>query len=148
MRRTSAFVGWLAIVVAMLSPSTASAGAEQEAVDVLNKIRRAHGVPGMRPSDSLAGSADRYARRMLRQEFFGHGASISVAGRFSAAGETLAWHAGHAPQARRTIYRWMASPPHRAALLSRRFRMVGMGMERGRLGGRSVTMWVAHVGRL
>jgi uncharacterized protein YkwD len=148
MRRTSAFVGWLAIVVAMLCPSAASAGAEQEAVEVLNKIRRAHGLAAMRPSHSLGASADRYARRMLREEFFGHAASIPVAARFSAAGETLAWHGGHAPQPRRTIHRWMASPPHRAALLSGRYRLVGMGMERGRLGGHNVTMWVAHVGRL
>lgn len=148
MRRTSAYVGWLAIVVAMLCPSVASASAEQEAVEALNQIRRAHGLPAMRQSDSLAHSAGRYARRMLRKEFFGHAASIPVAARFSAAGETLAWHSGHASQPRRTVGRWMASPPHRAALLSRRYRLVGMGMERGRLGGRQTTMWVAHVGRL
>ena len=147
MRRTSAFVGWLAIVVAMLCPGVVSASAEREAVNALNQVRRAHGLPGLRHSHTLAVSAARYARRMLRQEYFGHAATISVASRFSAAGETLAWHSGHAPEATQTIGRWMASPPHRAALLSRRFRLVGMGMERGRLGGRAVTMWVAHLGR-
>ena len=147
MRRTSAFVGWLAIVVAMLCPSAASAGAEAEAIETLNQVRRAHGLPALRASNSLADSAGRYARRMLRKEFFGHGASIPVAARFSAAGETLAWHGGHAPQPHRTVYRWMASSPHRAALLSPRFRMVGIGMKRGRLGGRRVTMWVGHLGR-
>ena len=40
----------------------------------------------------------------------------------------------------------MASPTHRAILLSRSFRWVGIGLARGRLGSRVVTAWVAHVG--
>jgi uncharacterized protein YkwD len=148
MRRTPAFVGWLAVVVAMLFPGVASASAERDALGALNQIRNAHGLPALRHSAALAESAGRYARRMLRREYFGHAASIPVASRFSAAGETLAWHVGHAPRARRTVILWMTSPPHRAALLSRRFRLVGMGMEHGWLAGRPATVWVAHLGRL
>jgi uncharacterized protein YkwD len=147
MRRTVAFVGWLAVVIAMLCPGVASGSAEQDALGALNQVRSAHRLPALRHSDTLAESAGRYARRMLRREYFGHAASIPVASRFSAAGETLAWHAGHAPRARQTVNRWMASAPHRAALLSRRFRLVGMATEHGRLAGRPATVWVAHLGR-
>ena len=147
MRRTSALWACLATVVALLCPSAASASAEEEAVSALNEIRRDQGLPALRASESLGESADRYSRSMLRSEYFGHGARIAVAAQFSLAGETLAWHTGLDPQPYRTIRRWMASPPHRAVLLSPRFQWVGMGMERGRLGGRLVTMWVGHVGR-
>ena len=146
MRRTSGLlVGFLALL-ASLCPSTAFAGAEDEAIDALNDIRRSQGLPALRASDSLAGSADRWARHMLRSDFFGHGARIAVAGQFRSAGETLAMHTGPGAQPRRTVGRWMASPPHRAILLSSRFRRVGMGMERGGLGGTQATVWVAHVG--
>ena len=98
-----------------------------EAIDALNDIRRSQGLPALRTSDSLAGSADRWARHMLRNDFFGHGARIAVAGQFRSAGETLAMHTGRGAQPRRTVGRWMASPPHRAILLSGRFRMGGHG---------------------
>ena len=41
----------------------------------------------------------------------------------------------------------MSSPTHRAVLLSAGFRWVGMGVARGKIGSRLVTVWVAHVGR-
>jgi uncharacterized protein YkwD len=152
MRPTSAFVVYLATAVALLCPTAASAddalaGAEREAIESLNQIRSSSGLPRLRASESLGRSADAYSRHMLRHEFFGHQARIPVASRFSTAGETLAWHSGWQPQPRGTVGRWMASPPHRAVLLSRAFGMVGMGMERGILGGQSTTMWVAHFGR-
>jgi uncharacterized protein YkwD len=41
----------------------------------------------------------------------------------------------------------MASSPHRAVLLSRRFTKIGVGRTRGNYGRSRATMWVAHVGR-
>jgi uncharacterized protein YkwD len=70
-----------------------------------------------------------------------------VSSRFRTVGETIAWHSGFQAGPRRTVRQWMASPPHRAVLMSSAFRMVGMGMEPGRLGSRPVAMWVAHLGR-
>jgi uncharacterized protein YkwD len=152
MRPTSAFVVYLATALAVLCPTAAfaaeaDASAERQAIKSLNQIRTSGGLPPLRPSQSLGRSADAYSRHMLRNEFFGHQARIPVASRFSTAGETLAWHSGWQPEPRRTVGQWMASPPHRAVLLSRAFGMVGMGMERGILGGRATTMWVAHLGR-
>jgi uncharacterized protein YkwD len=131
----------------MLLPSPATAApAEQEAIEALNEVRRAHGLSPLRESGALNGSSGAYARRMLRFDFFGHGPSIDVAGGFRSAGETLAYHNGWNAQPRRTVRRWMNSPPHRAVLLSPGFRWVGMGVARGRLGGGVATTWVAHVG--
>jgi uncharacterized protein YkwD len=146
-RRTPALLACAITAGAMLLPSSAAAGdAEREAVDALNDVRRASGLPALRVSNDLNRSSGAYARRMLRLDFFGHGQSIDVAGSFRSAGETLAWHSGWNAQPRRTVARWMDSPGHRAVLLSPGFRWVGMGMARGRLSGRVGTTWVAHVG--
>jgi uncharacterized protein YkwD len=152
MRRKIALVAYVAAAAALLCPSAAfgaDAGlsAEAQAIESLNQIRASNGLAPLRTSNSLSKSADAYSRHMLAHDFFGHQARIRVASRFHTVGETLAWHSGFQPGARRTVRQWMASPPHRAVLLSSAFRLVGMGMERGRLEGQATTMWVAHVAR-
>jgi uncharacterized protein YkwD len=114
----------------------------------VNQIRRAHGLARLRPSLSLFYSARRYARRMIRSDYFGHQASIPVSSRFRLAGEALAWHSSWRLAPRRTVWQWMGSPPHRALLLSSRFTRIGFGRARGRYGRMRATMWVAHLGRL
>jgi uncharacterized protein YkwD len=146
-RRTTALVVCAFSAAAVLLPSSAAAaGAEQEAIDALNDVRRANGLAPLRESGSLNNSSGGYARKMLRHDFFGHGPSIDVAGGFRSAGETLAYHTGWDAQPRRTVTRWMNSPGHRAVLLSPGYRWVGMGLARGALGSSGVSMWVAHVG--
>ena len=147
MFRTPALLACLCAAAALLVPTaSAAASAEEEAIDALNEVRRAHGLSALRLSKSLGRSSERYAHKMIRRDFFGHGPSIDVARGFDRAGETLAWHSGWNPQPRQTVRRWMASPGHRAVLLSSSFRKVGMGLARGRLGSRVATTWVAHVG--
>jgi uncharacterized protein YkwD len=130
----------------LLSASPAAGNAEGEAMEMLNDVRRANGVPALRVSESLNRSAEGYARRMLEIDFFGHGSNIDVAGGFRSAGETLAWHSGWDAQPRRTVERWLNSSGHRAVLMSPAFRWVGMGLARGKLGSHTATTWVAHVG--
>ena len=130
-----------------LSATPAMAAPEVKMFKTINEIRRAHGLAKLRPSFSLFVSSKLYARRMMRSDYFGHQARIPVASRFRAAGETLAWHRGWRLSPRRTVRRWMASPPHRAVLLSSRYTRVGVGRARGRFGSARATMWVAHVGR-
>jgi uncharacterized protein YkwD len=146
-RRTPALLACACMVAALLAPAPANAAeAERQAIDALNHVRHAHGLPALRVAKSLNRSSGGYAQRMLRRDYFGHGPRIRVASGFRSAGETLAWHGGRNPRPRRTVRRWMASPSHRAILLSRSFRWIGMGIARGRLGSRVVTAWVAHVG--
>lgn len=141
----------MAAVTALLCPGTAlaaggGASAEAKAIGALNKIRAANNLAPLRASRTLARSANAYSRYMLDHDFFGHQPRIPVAAGFRTAGETLAWHSGYSPGARRTVRAWMSSPPHRAVLLSSAYSMVGMGMEMGDLSGRATTMWVAHFG--
>jgi uncharacterized protein YkwD len=141
----------VAAVAALLWPGAAFAGghgasAEAQAIGALNEIRASNGLAPLRASRSLARSANAYSRHMLEIDFFGHQPRIPVAAGFRTAGETLAWHSGYSPGAKRTVRAWMASPPHRAVLMSSAYSMVGMGMEMGDLSGRATTMWVAHFG--
>jgi uncharacterized protein YkwD len=152
MRQKTALVAYVAAAAALLCPAAAfgadaGVSAEAKAIESLNQIRESNGLARLRTSNSLAQSADAYSRHMLLHDFFGHQARIRAASRFHTVGETLAWHSGWQPGPRRTVRQWMASPPHRAVLLSPAFGLVGMGMERGRLDGRATTMWVAHVAR-
>ncbi|MGH2761181.1 MAG: CAP domain-containing protein [Thermoleophilaceae bacterium] len=140
MSRILALLVCACTVAAMLLPTaSAAAPAEARAIDSLNDFRRAHGLRPLHASRGLNRSSSRYARRMIRRDFFGHAA-------LAGGGETIAWHSGWRPRARATIGRWMASPGHRAVLLSGSYRRVGIGMARGRLGSRMATVWVARVG--
>jgi uncharacterized protein YkwD len=134
------------LLLAAACAGSAAAAPRDVAIDQLNHVRRASGLPALRQSPALERSSTRYARRMLRGDRFGHASKIAVGSRFGHAGETLALHDGFAPQPGRTIDSWMRSPGHRSLLLSPGFRWVGMGLAQGRLGSRPVTVWVAHLG--
>jgi uncharacterized protein YkwD len=144
--RVSALAGLLIVAAALVSAAPAAADDQEDAIDQLNEVRRANGLAALRPSPALERSSNRYAREMIRADYFGHSSKIAVSSEFDRAGETLALHDGWAPKPGHTIASWMSSPGHRAVLLSSRFRWVGMGLDRGRIGSRVVTVWVAHVG--
>jgi uncharacterized protein YkwD len=130
-----------------LPAAPATASPEGKMFKKINSIRRAHGLNRLHPSLRLFYSARRYARRMIRSDYFGHQARIPVSRRFRLAGETLAWHSGWRLSPRSTVRQWMGSPPHRAVLLSSSFTRLGVGRARGYYAGTRATMWVAHVGR-
>jgi uncharacterized protein YkwD len=148
LRRIAALLAVSAGLGVVLPATPASAKpAEVKMVQTINKIRHANGLPKLRPAYSLFVSARTYSRRMMRSDYFGHMSRIPVASRWRAAGETIEWHSGWRLSPRKAVLRWMASPPHRAVLLSSRFSRIGVGRARGRYGRRMATMWVAHVGR-
>ena len=113
----------------------------------INQIRRSHGLKSMRPSFALFDSTRRYARRMMRSDYFGHLSTIPLTRRFRLAGETLAWHSGWRLSPRQTVGQWMGSSSHRAVLLSSSFTRLGVGRSRGYYGCVRATMWVAHVAK-
>ena len=137
------------IILAFSTPSLAPASVPPESaalIEKVNEIRRSSGLPTMRVSEELIGSSRGYARYMLKHDYFGHLASIHAGGDFQSLGETLAWHSGWRNRVRATVSRWMASPPHRAVLMSPTFRFIGAGRARGKMGSRRATAWVAQVG--
>jgi uncharacterized protein YkwD len=148
MRRIAALLAVSAGLVVALPAAPASATpAEVKMFKKINNARKAHGVPKLRGSWSLLGSATRYANRMMSWDYFGHQARIPVASGWRAAGETLAWHRGWRLRPRRIVRMWLRSPTHRAVLLSSRYRKIGVGKSRGNYAGTRATMWVAHVAR-
>ena len=136
-------------LVAALALAAAPAQAvspETAIVKKVNKIRSSKGLPKLRTSRSLSGSARAYARWMMARDFFGHVRPIRASRRFRVRGEVLARHAGVRPRAGSVVRSWMRSPAHRYVLLSRRFKHIGVGRAPGRLGRWRSTVWVAHVG--
>jgi uncharacterized protein YkwD len=113
----------------------------------LNRARARRGLGPLQASASLRRSATRYAAWMLRADYFGHLPHVRASHRYHRLGEALALHRGRRALVRATLKQWLASPAHRALILSHRFRYFGAGRSRGRFHGRSATTWVLHFGR-
>ena len=63
-------------------------------------------------------------------------------------GENLAWGEAELGSPLHTLAMWLNSPPHRANLLARQWRDLGIAFERGRMFGRDgVSLWVMQFGR-
>ena len=139
----------LLALVALAAPAAAVADIPPESAAMINKVneaRRASGAAALQTSEVLTGSARSYARYMLKNDYFGHLASIRAGGNFLLTGETLEWHSGWRPRVAFAFSQWMKSPPHHAVLMNPAFRFIGTGRVRGRWGTRKATAWVAHLG--
>ena len=115
---------------------------ERAVIARVNAIRRHIGVRRLRLHRGLGRAADRQCAAILRTDVFSHTPDGRPVGprlrRFvgaRAVGETLAWSTpGPGSDAAAVVAMWMASPGHRAALLSARFRRAGVGRRHGSLG--------------
>jgi len=112
----------------------------------VNKLRRDQGLAPLRTSGTLTHSSRRYARWILRNDYFGHLRRIRASSRFRPLGEALAYHRGYRSRISGTVRKWRRSPSHRAVILSSRYRYIGAAKWRGRLGRRKATVWVLQVG--
>jgi uncharacterized protein YkwD len=142
----SLLTGLLIAAATVLPAASATASPQGDAIAQLNRIRQANGLRELRASESLHRSSTRYARHMIAAHYFGHASRIAASGAFGRVGETLELHSGWTADPAATISEWMNSPSHRVVLMSGAYRYVGMGIARGRIGSRLVTVWVAHVG--
>jgi len=133
-------------VIALVVALPAAASPQQHAISQLNQVRQANGLPSLRASESLFRSSTRYAQHMIDSDYFGHASRIAASSAFNRVGETLELHSGWKAEPAHAIDEWMNSPTHRSVLLSGNYRWVGMGIARGKIGSRLVTVWVAHVG--
>jgi uncharacterized protein YkwD len=145
--RTLVVCSLAAVAVALPAAQASASSPGRAAVAGVNKQRAKHGLRPLRFSPSLGRSSRRYAGWMLKHDFFGHQARISVSRRFRRAGETLAMHYGGSVSARWAVRAWMHSPPHRRILLSGHFNWVGISAIRGRMGRKRAVTWVAHFGK-
>jgi uncharacterized protein YkwD len=111
---------------------------------LLNRQRAAHDRRKLRPNRRLARAARAHARDMVRRDYFSHTApgGVSFVDRILrqdyvrprqgwALGENLAWGSYRLATPKAIVRSWMRSPGHRANILSRRFREIGIGVVRG-----------------
>jgi len=140
--------GLAAILVSLAAPSAGSADSrvlmapatqlQTALLGQVNALRTAHGLSVLRLSPALTAAANAHSTEMARLGYFSHnsanGASFSsriglfypLRGFHSwAAGENLVWGAPDIG-ALRAFKLWLGSPPHRANLLSPRWREVGI----------------------
>jgi uncharacterized protein YkwD len=120
---------------------------ERAVVRAINKARGQHGIKRLRSAPRLARAADVHTRSMLVRNYFSHGAFAQRVRRyvsFRRIGETIAWSSRCS--ARGIVRMWLNSPGHRAVLLSRGYRRVGVGRRTGRLGSTRACVVTADFG--
>jgi uncharacterized protein YkwD len=113
--------------------------AKRATLCLLNEIRRDHDMRRLRHDRRLSRASQRHTRAMTRRNFFAHGdfvGRIRSAGFLRGArgwtvGENIAWGSWDYATPRSIVHGWMNSPPHRANILSTRFREIGIGVSRG-----------------
>ena len=111
---------------------------------LLNAERRARGLGALRSDGRLRSAALRHSRDMVAARYFAHRSrsGSSPAARIRAAGwiprrgrwivgESIAWGSGSLATPAKIVRAWMASPGHRANILRRSFREVGVGVAHG-----------------
>ncbi len=121
-------------------PTAASLSAtRRETLCLLNRERAQRGLRPLRLSPSLSQASAAHSRNMVRKRFFEHGNFVArilnaryVTRRQAwALGENIAWGTGSLGTPAQTVRAWMQSPGHRANILSRRFRDIGIGIALG-----------------
>jgi uncharacterized protein YkwD len=114
-------------------------GQEQSLLRSINQARARHGAPPLRVARPLQRAARAHSNAMLRTGNFGHGDWYRRLRRHGARGrtlgETIAWGVGVDGTADALVRMWLSSPPHRATLLRRGFRYVGVGVAVGSFSG-------------
>jgi uncharacterized protein YkwD len=123
----------------MVVVSPAAAGDSSSFLAAMNQARAAHGLAPLRLDPRLQRAAQAHSGDMLRRNYFAHGRFVSRLARFGVrgprVGENLAWGVGSASDPQAVVRSWLASPRHRANLLRRGFRRVGLGLLAGPFAG-------------
>ena len=128
-----------------LKPTRANLEIVRAAVLCLHNAERArNGLPRLSENPRLRRAAARHALHMVAARFFDHttpaGSTmvdrIRRTGYASGArgwsiGENIAWGTGRLATAAQIHRSWMSSPGHRANILQRSFREIGIGIETG-----------------
>jgi len=127
---------------------------------VLNARRVRHRLGPLSLNDRLSTAARRHSRAMVRERFFSHDSldgttfleRIRATGyltgiRSWAVGENIAYGSGSRSSPRSIGTAWMTSPPHRANILSRSFREIGIGLAGGTPMGSGGATYTTDFGR-
>jgi uncharacterized protein YkwD len=128
-----------------LEPAAGNLDRVRAAIECLhNQVRAQRGLPPMRGNARLRRAALGHSRAMVADRFFEHttprGATMVdriMRARYVrrdqgwALGENLAWGTGSLASPRGAVDSWMDSPGHRANILRRSYRELGVGIVLG-----------------
>ncbi|MFA4964053.1 MAG: CAP domain-containing protein [Thermoleophilia bacterium] len=135
---------------------------ERTMLGLINLARTSRGLAPVHLQTALDRAALAHSRDMLSRDYFSHSApggttfatrlrkaGYGIAGyRSWAVGEVIGWGQGSAGSPRAVFRSWMRSSAHRAVILDRRWRDVGVGCARGSFRGVSGSvMYTIDLGR-
>ena len=131
----------LAVAITLCGKAQSASLTRNEAslLRAMNEVRGATGLRPLRVDPRLEIAARNHSAKMLRVQAMFHGNFVlrirRVGVKAPTIGENLAWGTGSLARARKIVALWLASPEHRANLLRRGYRTVGVGVRRGRFEG-------------
>jgi uncharacterized protein YkwD len=137
--------------------ATATVKPRTAMLEKLNEMRAKHGLGPVRPSLRLRLAAKGHSDDMVMRDYFAHtspgGGTVYdrivgsgfVTGYSWIGGETLAWGTGILTKPGATVKAWLASPEHRAILLSATWTRIGISRACGSfLGHTGACVWTAE----
>ncbi len=133
--------GW-GCLNANLHPTAKNAAAiDKSILCLVDQIRRVNGLPALHPNGALGSVASSQASTMVSWDYFADvrptgQTPMSLVGVTSypehteavAVGQNIAWGTGSFATPAHIVTAWMASPPHRANILSAQYRDAGVGV--------------------
>jgi uncharacterized protein YkwD len=150
----------LQAVASSCADATSAAGDTHAQLEAMycgvNIVRRAYRLGVVRGNTPLNRSSVLKANAVRRCGFTHTPCGMSFTSTFRRAGylparafgENLAWGQADLGSPLHTLQMWLNSPPHRANLLSGRWRDLGIAVQRGHMFGRDgVSLWVMEFGR-
>jgi len=124
---------------------------EKKMLDLHNKTRAQRGLPRLCVHPDLQRAARAYSKEMIAKDRFAHGnvgeRLRKVGYRWSTYGENIAGGSGPYRTPENRFEAWMNSSGHRANILNKNFREIGIGAHTGTYKSYSNwTMWTADFG--
>ena len=153
--------GWAAATAPPAAAAIHLTAPEKAVLVLINHARTTRGRHALRVIPSLERASCSHSRDMLRRGYFSHlsYSGSSYANRLRAFGYSAtcctSWRVGEiigygrgAKAVARVFRQWMKSPVHRAVILQRSFRDIGVGRFKGTLRGLTgVSMFTVDFGR-
>ncbi len=124
---------------------------EERTLILHNRERRSRGLRALCVHPILTKAARAHSASMIRKDYFGHGHTGRRLKRYGynwrLFGENIAGGTGRYARPGSVFRRWMKSSGHRANILDRRFREIGIGTATGNYKGhRGYTMYTVDFG--
>lgn len=135
--------------------------AEKRSLDLHNRTRTSKGLSKFCVHPTLQKAARAHSQDMINKDYFSHtspsGETSSarlkrfgykpLPGRYWTVGENIAYNSSTGTASADKVHsQWMNSTGHRANILNRKFKQIGIGAVHGNFKGNNVTMWTADFG--